>query len=1146
MEKLVWDNRAIRNLPIDSENRNFIRQVSRACLSFVVPTPISRPKVVVYSKNALRLLGIKDLPEDPDKMDKSTMNDLARYFSGNDRFSGSQPYAQCYAGHQFGSFAGQLGDGAAISLGEVVAPIPPSDHPLILDGFKFPIFTNRLLLHEQLEKEFLAMNNNNTQQSESTGGRKQQQQSSTNRKNSGNDENNRSNNNIAKSKTSSNVSFTNIVAMSPEECDAEAANAIVATTILGCDGTLLQPENHHHNNNSASHTSSSTTTAAAAAAAVSQEPKHVYFASTNEKKKREKAQRELLEANRKGNSVFLTIPHSRWEVQLKGAGPTPFSRTADGRKVLRSSLREFLCSEAMFSLNIPTTRAGILVVSSGDTVERDPMYTGDVITEPVSVCTRIAPNFIRFGSFEICKPSSQEEEEDFEDEVNSKNSKTAAGIKKSIFDENDAEDANHFVSSGSNGRAGPSAETGLEPIISLFEFTAKFYFPREWRQADAERKQTIQAAMLGSKHLPTRALAAPIVFKSIVRSTARLVAQWQCAGFVHGVLNTDNMSILGLTIDYGPFQFMEYFDKELVGNSSDHTGRYCYENQPEMCKWNCVKLLESFRLMFPETMSEMPKEVSDFCLETNSNENSASCNSNSSSMIRDFRKNDMLWVSYYFDESYKNERRNILRAKLFGVLSTSSTSNNNNNNNNIQQQQQTKTNEASNSADNTRNQATQQQQPQQEDKSKPVSVEYRLQQAEIDAKDKELSWQNAVDELDRLLFDTLEDTSADFTKVFPILEKLQPQMVVALTHYITAITTNSTIEPDKAANLLKKMQQTTDEVLQRLAKKLGATGAGRPNICAPADVRVATLQRRCFAMRPRTPLATVQQLLALKDAELSQMFPQAPAKVIRREFQLMAEQGAKFLRYQKRIKEMHAVFGSTPEQQASRETTALLEQHNCDKWLAFLKVFEKRLRESWLRSLPEHFTPRMLEVEIDRREHVLCLSNPRIILRNWIAQSAIDAAEKGDYKFVHKLLERLENPFVDPKKEKERKEKRKKEREARKVEEQRQGIFFFGSHVASANTIASISATSGSGNDNNNNNSSGNKIVDKNNNNIESAGAVAARLKLHLATLSKSGKIVSGGGGFAYNEEDEDDEDGDDIFCWSPPDAYKICVSCSS
>ncbi|XP_012412039.1 protein adenylyltransferase SelO, mitochondrial [Trichechus manatus latirostris] len=232
----------------------------------------------------------------------------------------------------------------------------------------------------------------------------------------------------------------------------------------------------------------------------------------------------------------------RWELQLKGAGLTPFSRQADGRKVLRSSIREFLCSEAMFHLGVPTTRAGACVTSAS-TVVRDVFYDGNPKREKCTVVLRVAPTFIRFGSFEIFKPAD-----------------------------------------ALTGREGPSV--GRNDIrIQMLDYVIGSFYPE------------IQAA-----HADDHLRRNTAFFREVARRTARLVAEWQCVGFCHGVLNTDNMSIVGLTIDYGPFGFLDRYDPDHVCNASDSGGRYAYGRQPEVCKWNLQKLAEALA-------PELPLEV---------------------------------------------------------------------------------------------------------------------------------------------------------------------------------------------------------------------------------------------------------------------------------------------------------------------------------------------------------------------------------------------------------------------------------------------------------------------------------------------------------------------------------------------------------
>jgi len=204
-------------------------------------------------------------------------------------------------------------------------------------------------------------------------------------------------------------------------------------------------------------------------------------------------------------------PHGPREVQLKGSGLTPYSRMGDGRAVLRSSIREFLCSEAMHALGIPTTRA-LAVVASPLPVRRETI-------ESAAICVRVAPSFIRFGHFE------------------------------------------HFTHTAQD----------IEALRRLADFVI-------------------------DRHLPEcRDAANPVValLETATRRTAALMAQWQAVGFCHGVMNTDNMSILGLTIDYGPFGFLDAFDPGHICNHSDHQGRYAYARQPNVAFWNLHALAQA-------------------------------------------------------------------------------------------------------------------------------------------------------------------------------------------------------------------------------------------------------------------------------------------------------------------------------------------------------------------------------------------------------------------------------------------------------------------------------------------------------------------------------------------------------------------------
>jgi uncharacterized protein YdiU (UPF0061 family) len=323
LPKEKFDNRFVSELPGDRETENFPRQVYQACWSEARPTPVISPRLVAYAPEVAGLLDIS--------VDDVRSPIFAEVFSGNKLIPGMQPYAACYGGHQFGNWAGQLGDGRAIGLGEVI--------------------------------------------------------------------------------------------------------------------------------------------------------------------------------NRDGK---------RWEIQLKGAGLTPYSRTADGRAVLRSSIREFLCSEAMHHLGVPTTRA-LSLVTTGEAVIRDMLYDGNPRPEPGAVVCRVAPSFIRFGNFEIF-----------------------------------------------------TARRDLDILEKLVDFTIDRDFPEISGNA-AERRTTW--------------------FRNVCERTAILVAHWMRVGFVHGVLNTDNMSILGLTLDYGPYGWIDNYDPDWTPNTTDfQRHRYAFGQQPDIARWNLTCL----------------------------------------------------------------------------------------------------------------------------------------------------------------------------------------------------------------------------------------------------------------------------------------------------------------------------------------------------------------------------------------------------------------------------------------------------------------------------------------------------------------------------------------------------------------------------
>ena len=331
MLSFEFDNAFVRDLPGDPETGPRIRQVQGAAYSLVDPTPVAAPRLLAHSAEMAARLGL-------DEADVASAR-FAQVFGGNELLAGMQPFAANYGGHQFGHWAGQLGDGRAITLGEAV--------------------------------------------------------------------------------------------------------------------------------------------------------------------------------NAAGE---------RWELQLKGAGPTPYSRTADGRAVLRSSIREFLCSEAMHHLGVPTTRA-LSLVGTGDAVVRDMFYDGHPQEEPGAIVCRVAPSFIRFGNFEL-----------------------------------------------------PASRGEIEVLRKLVEFCIGRDFPH--LRGDGE---TLYAAW----------------FTEVCERTAVMVAHWMRVGFVHGVMNTDNMSVLGLTIDYGPYGWVDNFDPGWTPNTTDRQHRrYRFGQQPQVAYWNLGRLAGTLTPLF--------------------------------------------------------------------------------------------------------------------------------------------------------------------------------------------------------------------------------------------------------------------------------------------------------------------------------------------------------------------------------------------------------------------------------------------------------------------------------------------------------------------------------------------------------------------
>ena len=334
LDELRFDNRYAAELPGDPIAANTRRQVA-AYYSPVLPTPVRAPRLVGWSAEAAALL---DLPAEVAETGR-----YAEVFAGNRVLPGMKPIATCYGGHQFGNWAGQLGDGRAINLGEVV--------------------------------------------------------------------------------------------------------------------------------------------------------------------------------NRRGE---------RWTMQLKGAGPTPYSRTADGLAVLRSSLREFVCSEAIFHLGVPTTRALSLTLT-GEEVVRDILYDGHPAPEPGAVVCRIAPSFTRFGHFEML-----------------------------------------------------AARNNLRLLRHFLDFTISTDFPELAQEEDPQRRYLAW-------------------FAEVTERTADMIAHWMRVGFVHGVMNTDNMSALGLTIDYGPYGWLEDYDPDWTPNTTDAaTRRYRFGQQPAAAQWNLLRLAQAIHPLIGE------------------------------------------------------------------------------------------------------------------------------------------------------------------------------------------------------------------------------------------------------------------------------------------------------------------------------------------------------------------------------------------------------------------------------------------------------------------------------------------------------------------------------------------------------------------
>ncbi|MCR5886600.1 YdiU family protein [Hymenobacter sp. J193] len=220
------------------------------------------------------------------------------------------------------------------------------------------------------------------------------------------------------------------------------------------------------------------------------------------------------------------------EIQLKGAGPTPYSRRADGRAVLRSSVREFLCSEAMYHLGVPTTRA-LSLVATGDAVVRDMFYDGNARPEPGAIVARVAPTFVRFGNFQLLAATGE-----------------------------------------------------IDNLRLLADYVIRRHFPELGEPSPEVYERW---------------------FAQVCQRTAVMVAHWMTVGFVHGVMNTDNMSILGLTIDYGPYGWLEPYEPDWTPNTTDFaTHRYAFGQQPRVALWNLMALAQALTPLISDPQALRP------------------------------------------------------------------------------------------------------------------------------------------------------------------------------------------------------------------------------------------------------------------------------------------------------------------------------------------------------------------------------------------------------------------------------------------------------------------------------------------------------------------------------------------------------------
>jgi serine/tyrosine/threonine adenylyltransferase len=268
-----------------------------------------------------------------------------------------------------------------------------------------------------------------------------------------------------------------------------------------------------------------------------------------------------------------------WDLQLKGPGRTAYSRRADGRAVLRSSVREYIASEAMHHLGVSTTRALSLSLT-GDLVMRDILYDGNPRNEPGAIVARMAPTFIRFGNFEIL-----------------------------------------------------AARGEIESLQKLADFIVQNHF-KSISLTDPNRIHQL--------------------FEQVSEATAVMIANWMRVGFVHGVMNTDNMSILGATIDYGPYGFLDNYDPNWTPNTTDLPGRrYCYGRQPKIAQWNLARLAEALLVLVPDQIEKFQITIEQF--ESNFRRHHFQVMNNKLGLNLTQSNEDLLWLNNLEKVMFKSE-----------------------------------------------------------------------------------------------------------------------------------------------------------------------------------------------------------------------------------------------------------------------------------------------------------------------------------------------------------------------------------------------------------------------------------------------------------------------------------------------------------